>query len=123
MKKILVIEDDKYFRENAKIALKRRGYEVFTSRNGSEGFDLAKEILPDLILCDIMMPEHDGYWVIEQVRNDYDLTNTPFIFMTAKVEHEDVQLGLRLGADDYLVKPFKLAELMKTIELKIKKDF
>jgi DNA-binding response OmpR family regulator len=122
MKKILVIEDDKYFRENARIALKRRGYEVYTSKNGAEGFQLAQEIIPDLILCDIMMPIYDGYWVITQIRNDSKLAKIPFIFMTAKVESDDVSMGMKLGADDYLVKPFKLAELMKTIELKINQE-
>lgn len=116
MKKILIVEDDKYFRENAKIALSRKGFEVFTSQNGEQAINVLHEIKPDLILCDIMMPINDGYWVLKNIRKDKEYSDTPFVFMTAKVEHDDMKRGMALGADDYLVKPFKLAQLVETIK-------
>ncbi len=123
MKKILIIEDDKYFRENAKIALSKKGYEAFTAQNGEEGISLLEELRPDLILCDIMMPVHDGYWVLKSIRQHNELSATPFVFMTAKVEQDDMKRGMELGANDYLVKPFKLASLIETVKLNLKEDF
>jgi len=120
MKKILIIEDDKYFRENARIAISRKGYEVFTSQNGEEGVELMEKINPDIVLCDIMMPVNDGYWVLKKIRQSQKFASTPFVFMTAKVEQDDMKKGMELGANDYLVKPFKLAELMKTIKNNIR---
>lgn len=120
MKKVFVVEDDKYFRENAKIALSRKGYEVYTYPTGEEAIEMVQSIHPDIILCDIMMPFRDGYWVLKQVRGNDEYASIPFVFMTAKVEQDDIKKGMDLGADDYLVKPFKLAQLIETIKKNLK---
>ena len=121
MEKILVIEDEKVLCENIKSALAMNNYEVHTADDGKKGLELAEDVLPDLILCDIMMPVYDGYWVLENIRKHKALTTVPFIFITAKVERDDLRKGMDLGADDYLTKPFKIAELLKAIEVRLTK--
>jgi len=123
MYKILVIEDEKELSDNICSALRINHYEVYAADNGKTGLELAEKILPDLILCDIMMPVNDGYWVLENVRANDQLIHTPFIFVTAKVERDDLRKGMELGADDYLTKPFKIAELIKAIEVRLLKKF
>jgi two-component system alkaline phosphatase synthesis response regulator PhoP len=83
---------------------------------------LAKTFLPDLIISDILMPESDGYWLLDSVRNDDLLRTIPFIFMTAKSERSDIRNGMNLGADDYIVKPFSSAELMNSIQARLSRD-
>src|SRR5690606_24020421 len=85
------------------------------------GLDRAREYQPDLILCDVMMPGLNGYDVLEEVRGDLQLSATPFIFLTAKASTEDLRTGMRLGADDYLTKPFSADELVAAIETRIRK--
>jgi DNA-binding NarL/FixJ family response regulator len=115
MKTILVIEDQPVMRHKTVTILKMEGYEVLEAPNGAEGIRLAHEELPDLILCDIMMPERDGYQVLQAVRVNRATATTPFIFFTAKGEKPDLRAGMNLGADDYLVKPTPRAELLEAI--------
>lgn len=121
MKKILVIEDDKNVRENIKTLLTEEGYIVYSSAGGAEGIITAKKELPDLIICDIMMKSIDGYAVLKDLSEHSNTKTIPFIFLTAKVERSDLRLGMELGADDYLFKPFKSEELLKSIETRLKR--
>jgi DNA-binding NarL/FixJ family response regulator len=116
MKTILVIEDQPVMRHKTVTILKMEGYDVLEAPNGAEGIRLAHDELPDLILCDIMMPERDGYAVLQEVRTNKATATTPFVFFTAKGEKPDLRAGMNLGADDYLVKPTPRAELIEAIE-------
>lgn len=121
MKKILIIEDDKVMRENTAEILELSQYEVKTAENGKLGINLAKEFKPDLIICDIMMPELDGFGVIHILAKDPKTAAIPFIFLTAKAEKSDRRKGMDLGADDYLTKPFEDTDLLNAIEARLKK--
>ena len=116
MQKILVIEDNLDVRENIVEILELSNYEVSEAPNGKEGVKAAKKEQPDLILCDIMMPEMDGYEVLYMLGKDPGTSTIPFIFLTAKAEKSDFRQGMSLGADDYLTKPFDDMELLKAIE-------
>lgn len=120
-KKILLIEDDTVLRENTAELLELSGYDVFTAPDGRKGIEAAWESMPDAILCDIMMPEIDGYGVLEALSKDEQTRKIPFIFLTAKTERKDVRKGMELGADDYLTKPFEEKELIGAIESRIAK--
>ncbi len=122
MIKILIIEDEEPLRENILALLEADGFDVFGSENGRIGVQLAQEILPDLILCDVMMPELDGYGVLTQLRQNPILAAVPFIFLTAKATKADLRQGMELGADDYLTKPFTRAELLGAIATRLKKQ-
>ena len=111
MKKILIIEDDPLIRENIFEVLELNNYKTFIAANGKEGVDLALQILPDLIICDIMMPLMDGFEVKEELSKDPRTKFTPFIFLTAKAETKEIRHGMALGADDYITKPFEIADL------------
>jgi Response regulator of the LytR/AlgR family len=115
-KKILVIEDEKTVNRNITELLSEEGYAVFSSEDGRTGINTAKEILPDMIICDIMMPGKDGYAVLNELSKNAGTKNIPFIFLTAKVENEDLRKGMQLGADDYIFKPFKSKDLLKAIK-------
>jgi DNA-binding NarL/FixJ family response regulator len=115
MKTILVIEDQPVMRRKTVTILKMEGYEVLEAPSGAEGIRLAHDELPDLVLCDIMMPEGDGYDVLQAVRTNKATATTPFIFFTAKGEKPDLRAGMNLGADDYLVKPTPRTELLEAI--------
>lgn len=121
MKKILIIEDDKIMRENTAEILELAHFEVTTAPNGKIGSQLAKEIRPDIIVCDIMMPELDGYGVLHILSKDPKTASIPFIFLTAKAEKSEMRKGMELGADDYLTKPFEDTELLNAIEVRLKK--
>lgn len=121
METILVIEDDKSVRDNIILLLEAEGYEVTSASNGMLATILAKDTLPDLIICDIMMPQMDGYEVLRNLRKIESTQNIPFIFLTAKVGHDDMRKGMELGADDYLFKPFKASELLKAINARLQK--
>ncbi|KEY18964.1 response regulator [Kaistella antarctica] len=124
MKKILVIEDNQDVRDNTADILELEGFEVTTAENGKIGVELATELLPDVIICDIMMPVLDGYEVLEELNNHPETSSIPFIFLTAKTERTDLRKGMNLGADDYLTKPFTDQELLEAIESRLKKyDF
>jgi CRP-like cAMP-binding protein/CheY-like chemotaxis protein len=122
MKKILVIEDNQDVRENLAEILMLSGYEAITAENGKIGVEKAQSESPDLILCDIMMPELDGYGVLHILSRQQQSADIPFIFLTAKAEKEDFRRGMSLGADDYIVKPFDDVALLQTIEARLKKS-
>jgi CRP-like cAMP-binding protein/CheY-like chemotaxis protein len=121
MKKILLIEDDTVLRENTAELLELSNYSVITAPNGSVGLNTAKENLPDIIVCDIMMPELDGYGVLQGLSKSETTKYIPFIFLSAKTERKDVRKGMDLGADDYITKPFNEAELISAIESRLAK--
>ncbi|MCM4158332.1 response regulator [Antarcticibacterium flavum] len=121
MKKILFIEDDIVVRENTAELLELAEYNVVTASNGRIGVELARQELPDIIVCDIMMPEMDGYGVLESLSKDEATNHIPFIFLSAKTEHKDIRRGMDLGADDYLTKPFEEEELISAIESRLAK--
>jgi CRP-like cAMP-binding protein len=119
--RILVIEDNDDIRESIAEILVLAGYEVFEAADGRAGVELANANLPDLILCDIMMPELDGYGVLYLLNKNPQTSATPFIFLTAKAERMDMRKGMEMGADDYLVKPFDDVELLNAIETRLSK--
>jgi two-component system sensor histidine kinase/response regulator len=119
---ILVIEDTKSIREELRDILTFEGMQVFTAENGQEGIDKAKEHLPDLILCDIMMPVKDGFEVFDDIQNIKNIKHTPFIFLTAKATIENRREGMILGADDYIAKPFDIDLLIKSIKSRLYKE-
>jgi CheY-like chemotaxis protein len=119
--KILIIEDNRDVRENLSELLVLAGYETMTASNGKEGVAAAGDNIPDLILCDIMMPEMDGYTVLRILSKNQLLSSVPFIFLTAKTELTDVRRGMTLGADDYITKPFDDVELLDTIAVRLQK--
>jgi CheY-like chemotaxis protein len=122
MYKILVIEDHKEVRENIAEILELSGYEVTEAADGKEGVRMAIEHKPNLIICDIMMPEMDGYSVLHILSNRDETRAIPFIFLSAKSEKDDFRKGMNLGADDYLTKPFDDRELLQTIERRINRN-
>lgn len=119
---ILIIEDNIEMRENISDILQLGNYEVLTAQNGKNGVDLARKNRPDLILCDIMMPELDGYGVLHVLSKHPETSCIPFIFLTAKAEKSDFRKGMHMGADDYIVKPFDGMELLKAIEVRLMKN-
>ncbi|NQV52816.1 MAG: response regulator [Flavobacteriales bacterium] len=122
MKRILLIEDNSDVRENTAEILQLAGYEVDTAENGKVGVSLANEQTYDLIICDIMMPELDGYGVLHILNKNPKTSAVPFIFLTAKAERGDFRKGMNMGADDYLTKPFDETDLLDAIELRLKKS-
>ena len=112
MKKILVIEDEPEMRRNLATILRMEHFHPLSAENGRVGVELARKEKPDVILCDVMMPELDGYGVIAELRANPATAAIPFIFLTAKGEKPDVRAGMNLGADDYLTKPFYIEELI-----------
>jgi DNA-binding NarL/FixJ family response regulator len=122
MKKILVIEDEPEMRRNITQLLRYHEYEPLAAANGREGVEVARREMPDLILCDVMMPELDGYGVLQALHGDARLARTPFIFLTAKGEKNDLRSGMNLGADDYLTKPVAHADLLRAIETRLRRS-
>lgn len=121
LKKILLIEDDAVLRDNTAELLELLGYQVNVASNGRIGVEKAKNDSPDIIVCDIMMPELDGYGVLEQLSKNDQTKQIPFIFLSAKTERQDVRKGMNLGADDYITKPFSEDELVSAIESRLAK--
>ncbi|MFN8447427.1 MAG: response regulator [Anaerolineae bacterium] len=121
MKKILVVEDAHSLRKDILEMLGFEGFEAFGAENGLIGVERAREHLPDLIICDIMMPEMDGYGVLEELRKDPTTATIPFIFLTARTDRTDMRQGMELGADDFLTKPFHAAELLATVRTRLRK--
>ena len=121
MKSILVIDDNADIRDNTAEILELAGYKVSTAENGKKGVDLALKEKPDVIVCDIMMPELDGYGVLHLLRKNPEAQNIPFIFLTAKTERSDFRKGMEMGADDYITKPFDDIELLNAVEVRLKK--
>src|SRR5213592_1272010 len=118
---ILIIDDHTDIRENIAEILSLGGYKTFTAENGKKGVETALKEKPDLIVCDIMMPELDGYGVLHLLRKNPDTKNIPFIFLTAKTERSDFRKGMEMGADDYITKPFEDIELLNAVEIRLKK--
>jgi CRP-like cAMP-binding protein/CheY-like chemotaxis protein len=121
-KSILVIDDNSDIRENTAEILDLAGYKTFTAENGKKGVDIAIKEKPAVIVCDIMMPELDGYGVLHLLRKNPDTQNIPFIFLTAKTERSDFRKGMEMGADDYITKPFDDIELLNAIEVRLKRS-
>ena len=121
MKKILLVEDDASLRENIEELLDLSGFRVFAASNGEQAIEMAKLEQPDLVLCDIMMPQMDGYGVLEQLSSFETTRHIPFIFVSAKTERHEVRKGMELGADDYLTKPFEEDELLNAIHTRLEK--
>jgi CheY-like chemotaxis protein len=121
MKTILVIDDNADIRDNTAEILDLAGYKTITAENGKKGVEAAIKEKPDVIVCDIMMPELDGYGVLHLLRKNEDTQYTPFIFLTAKTERGDLRKGMEMGADDYITKPFEDIELLNAVEIRLKK--
>ena len=122
MKKILVIEDNLEVRENIAELLELSGYEVSEAAHGKIGVKMALEHLPDLIICDVMMPVLDGHGTLKILQNNPKTQQIPFVFLTAKAEKEDFRTGMNLGADDYITKPFTDIELLEAVALRLDKQ-
>ena len=116
MKKILVIEDDANIRESLVELLEMKSFELISAENGTDGLKLAQERLPDLIVCDVMMPGMNGYEVVEAIRKDARMKNLPFIFLSAKAMDADIDYGKKLGANSYLTKPFRAQDLFTVVD-------
>jgi DNA-binding LytR/AlgR family response regulator len=117
--KILIIEDDIGIRENISILLNQEGFLVSTANDGKEGIVIALSFKPDLIICDIMMPKMNGYEVLKILHAKKETAKIPFLFLTAKVEKNDIRAGMELGADDYLFKPVDISDLLNSIETRL----
>ena len=122
MKRILLIEDNPDVRENTAEILELAGYEIDTAENGKVGVAKTQDVHYDLIICDIMMPELDGYGVLHILNKNPKTSSIPFIFLTAKAEKSDFRKGMNMGADDYLTKPFDETDLLDAIELRLQKS-
>lgn len=119
MTKILVIEDEPEMRRNLVTILTLEKFSALGAENGLRGVELARLERPDLIICDVMMPEMDGHGVLQTLRQEPSLASTPFIFLTARGEKQDVRHGMNLGADDYLTKPVAKADLLSAIRSRL----
>ncbi|MDA9329078.1 response regulator [Flavobacteriales bacterium] len=122
MNKVLIIEDEKNIRETIKEILDLKDYSTNAAENGLIGIAKAIQFKPDLIICDIMMPEMGGFETLQNIRSINGISNTPFVFLTAKTEKRDLREGMNSGADDFLNKPFNTKELLEVIELRINKS-
>jgi DNA-binding response OmpR family regulator len=121
MTKVLVIEDENALLEEILDMLRLENFTAVGAPNGLVGVALARQHLPDLILCDVIMPELDGFGVLQELRRDSITATIPFIFLTARAEREAMRKGMELGADDYLTKPFMQAELLAAIRTRLDK--
>jgi CheY-like chemotaxis protein len=123
MNKILVIEDEDTVRENILELLEAEDFIGYGAANGRIGLELARSHLPDLIICDVLMPEVNGYGVLQTLRHDPLTSKIPFIFLTAKAAKADFRLGIEMGADEYITKPFTRAELLDALEKLLQKSW
>lgn len=121
MEKILIIEDEELIRDSIANYLDEEGYQSITADNGIEGIKIAKDLNPDLIICDIKMPEMDGHQVLQTLRTDSRTSTIPFIFLSAMVDKNDLRKGMMLGADDYITKPFRPEDLLNSIKTRLEK--
>ncbi len=122
MKKILLIDDNADILSNTAEILALSGYQVEVAENGKIGIEKALEFLPDLIICDIMMPVLDGYGVFTAIHKNEHLRQIPFIFLSAKSDRTDLRKGMEMGADDYITKPFLASELLTAVDIRLKKE-
>ena len=121
MNKILIIEDDEQTRENLELILDMEGYAVRAAANGCEGLKLAQGERPDLVVCDVGMPELDGHEVLRQLRRAPETADIPFIFLTARGERHEQRTGMNLGADDYLCKPLDAEDLLAAVRVRLRR--
>lgn len=121
-KKILIVDDEDHIRELLKFNLEKNGYVVYMANDGLNGLKLAREKQVDLILLDLMLPGMDGFEVCKEIRRDNIISNVPIIMLTAKSEEIDKILGLELGADDYITKPFSIRELSARIKALLRRS-
>ena len=119
MATLLVIEDEAPLRANLVRLLTAEGYQVITAANGDEGIRRARADRPDLVICDILMPLVDGYGVLATLRSQPETAATPFIFLTASADKDDLERGIQSGANDYVTKPFKIADLLAAIRRRL----
>jgi DNA-binding NarL/FixJ family response regulator len=122
-KRLLLIDDDPNLILLVKDYLEFRGYEVITSENGREALEVLEQDIPDMIICDVMMPEMDGYQFVNQVRQDERTSWIPILFLSAKGQSQDKIKGLNIGADVYMVKPFEPEELVAQVEASLKQAY
>ncbi|MEB3273226.1 MAG: response regulator [Prochlorothrix sp.] len=121
MTAILVIEDEPQVRRNIQDILELSGFSVQSAATGHQGVALAQQMLPDLIISDVMMPEMDGFEVVQALKNQPETARIPFIFLTAKASRQDWRQAMNLGADDYLTKPFTPQELLEAIQTRLQR--
>ena len=121
MKKILIIEDDNILRENTATFIREHKFEVFTAQDGLIGLQQTLRHLPDLILCDISMPNMNGFEFYETIKQIKNTAVIPLVFFSAKTEHKDIRAGMQLGADDYITKPASLYDVLKVIKTRLAK--
>jgi DNA-binding NarL/FixJ family response regulator len=119
MKKILIIEDQAPMRRNIALLLEMEGFKVITAADGRAGLEAARKEQPDLILCDVMMPEMDGHEVVQTLRAEKEFATTPFVFLTAKGDKADLRVGMNYGADDYLTKPVIREDLLAAVHARL----
>ena len=122
MTKVLIIEDQSQSREVFLEGLEAEGFEAIGAENGLVGVHKAQEVLPDLVVCDILMPKLDGYGVLTTLRQNPATAIIPFIFLTAKATRAELRQGMKLGADDYIIKPFTVEELLEAIAIRLEKQ-
>ncbi len=116
MIKILLIEDDAIHREEIAEILRFRGFEVETAENGRVGLEIVRQTNPDIILCDILMPEMDGTSVLTTIRADNKICRSQFVFITSMADKKEIRSGIMMGANEYLTKPFTVRELIQTVD-------
>jgi DNA-binding NarL/FixJ family response regulator len=121
MPKVLVIEDEPELRDNLIEVLKLHSFDTLATGSGRQGVELARQRRPDLILCDVTMPVIDGYGVLRLLREDANISRIPLIFLTARGERADVRAGMNLGADDYLIKPVSVEDLLSAIHSRLER--
>lgn len=121
MKKILIIEDNRDLADNTYLLLKESGYNTFVAYNGIAGLKLYQQVKPDIVLCDIMLPDWSGYKILNELKKIKSSDFPIFIFLTAKTQRADLRKGMELGADDYITKPFTYEELLNAISTQIEK--
>lgn len=119
--KVLIIEDEPFVRSNIQQLLQLADFETVVAQDGNEGVELAKKEIPDLIICDVMMPKMNGYEVLEALREEQSTENIPLIFLTARADRSDFRQGMDLGADDYVAKPFTVDELLNAVNTRLEK--
>jgi len=120
MKKVLIVDDEQDIVESLKFVLENEGYTCFPAYNGDEGLNLAKEIIPDLIILDIMMPKMNGYKISRLLKFDNKYKDIPIIMLTARSQDEDKLIGQETGADEYITKPFELDYVVEKVNQYLK---
>src|SRR5574344_2192107 len=122
MKKVLIVDDEPDLVETLKFVLETAGFECYTSYNGEDGLNLAREILPDLIILDVMMPKINGFKICRLLKYDSKYKNIPILMVTARSQEEDKLIGEETGVDEYITKPFDLDALVEKVKNYLNKD-